>query len=403
MAVMGTRRRRALVAGAMGCALLTACAPPIELQTAEVPAASQTLITAEFLGRNEVDFRNALTLDAEQGRFTSVVVTDPQGEVIDGAVGAGGAIWEIPARSLKMATTYTVQATAVDRYGHETTTDSSFTTMTPANVNDFEFSLTDGSTYGVGMPVSVRFNKPVQDKAAVERQLQVSTSVPVEGSWSWIGQQTVSYRPKEYWPAGTQVTVTADLRGIETEPDLFVLDNKAMSFNIGSSLIAVVNAATHQMTVTQNGEVIKTLPITTGKPGWETRSGIKVIMSKQRHVVMDAATLGVDKDDPEYYRLDVDYALRVTSSGEFVHAAPWSVASQGNDNVSHGCVGLSTANAAWFYNTAKVGDIVQVINTGRPQNAGNGITVWNVSWPDWQAGSALAGTAPADASSEAAA
>jgi lipoprotein-anchoring transpeptidase ErfK/SrfK len=204
----------------------------------------------------------------------------------------------------------------------------------------------------------------------------------------------VTYRPKEYWPAGVKVNVAANLRGIETEPDLFVLDNKAVAFDIGSSFVAVVDAASHQMTVKRDGAVVQTIPITTGKPGWDTRSGIKVIMSKERQVVMDASTLGVDKEDPEYYRLDVDYALRLTSSGEFVHAAPWSVASQGRENVSHGCVGMSTNNAAWFYNNAKIGDVVQVVNTGRQQNAGNGITVWNVAWETWRAGSALAG-APA--------
>lgn len=385
------RKQIAVVGAVLGGALLSACAPPIELQTAEVPSASQAVIAASFLEQNEVDFRTPLTLDAQQGRFVSVTITDPEGQQVAGTAGAGGATWDVPARALKMGTTYKVQATAVDRYGNETTTDSSFTTMTPANVNDFQFSLKDGSTYGVGMPVSLRFNKPVKDKAAVERQLKLTTSVPVEGSWSWVGEQTVSYRPKEYWPANTKVTVAADLRGIETEPDLFVMDSKSMSFTIGNSLIAVVNAATHQMTVTQGGQVIRTIPITTGKPGWETRSGIKVIMSKERHVVMDASTLGVDKEDPEYYRLDVDYALRLTSSGEFVHAAPWSVASQGKDNVSHGCVGMSQSNAEWFFNTAKVGDVVQVTNTGRQQNAGNGITVWNVDWNTWKAGSALDG------------
>jgi lipoprotein-anchoring transpeptidase ErfK/SrfK len=143
------------------------------------------------------------------------------------------------------------------------------------------------------------------------------------------------------------------------------------------------------MTVKRGGEVVRTIPITTGKPGWATRSGIKVAMSKNRRVVMDASTLGVSRNDPEYYRLDVDYAVRITSSGEFVHAAPWSVEAQGVDNVSHGCVGMSTSNAAWFYDNVKVGDIVQVINTGRPQNSGNGITVWNTSWESWRAGSAL--------------
>ncbi len=376
--------------------LLSACAPSLEVRTAAVPDASQAILAAEFLGQTEVDFRSELVLRADQGRLTSVAITDPTGAPVPGELRNGGTEWHVPARALEMSTQYTVKAAAVDRYGSEVVSDSSFTTMTPSNVNGYSFSLSDGATYGVGMPVSVRFSKPVADKAAVESQLALTTSVPVEGSWSWTGGQTVSYRPKEYWPAGTKVSVAANLRGTETEPDLFVLEDKAMSFQIGSSVIAVADAATHQMTVRRDGAVVRTMPITTGKPGWETRSGIKVVMSKERHVIMDAATLGVSKNDPEYYRLDVDYALRITSSGEFVHAAPWSVGSQGVANVSHGCVGMSTANAAWFYENAKVGDVVQVINTGRSQNLGNGITVWNQSWDSWVAGSALA-AAPAAA------
>lgn len=374
---------------------LTGCSvppPTIELQTAEIPAASQAVLEADFLGATEVDFRSPLRIEAKQGRLTEVVVTDPAGSAVPGDLVDGATAWEIPARALAMGTAYQVRATAVDRYGTPTTTDSSFTTMLPENLNDFAFSLREGATYGVGMPISLRFDRPVRDKAAVERLLKVETSVPVEGSWSWVGEQTVSYRPREYWPAGTAVKVIAPLRGVETEPDLFVMESKELNVKIGSSLVSVVDAATHQMTVKRDGVAVRTIPITTGKPGWETRSGIKVIMSKERHVVMDAATLGVDKESPEYYRLDVEYALRLTSSGEFVHAAPWSVESHGRENVSHGCVGMSMANAAWFYENSKVGDVVSVINTGRPQNAGNGITVWNVPWERWKAGSALSGS-----------
>ena len=387
---MPLRRKRAIVAAAAAvCAVSTACSPSLEMTTASVPDASQAVVNGQFLGQQEVDFRSALVMQSEQGRLTSVAIVDPEGNSIPGELRNGGTEWHVPPRSLQMATDYTVTAAAVDRYGTATQTESAFTTMLPSNVNDYSFSLSEGGTYGVGMPLSVRFNKPVVDRAAVEQRLDLQTSVPVEGSWSWIGERTVTFRPKEYWPAGTQVSVQANLRGVETEPDLFVLEDKGMSFNIGSSFIAVVDAETHTMTVTRDGEVVRTMPITTGKEGWETRSGIKVIMSKVRNIVMDAGTLGVSEDDPEYYRLDVEYALRITTSGEFVHAAPWSVDSHGEENVSHGCVGMSMDNAAWYYSNAKVGDVVQVTNTGRRQNLGNGITVWNESWDSWLAGSAV--------------
>ncbi len=387
------RRNRLLIAGALTCALMTACAPQLSVQTAPVPADSQAVVNAAFLGRNDVDFRQELVLASQQGRLTAVTVTAPDGTQIAGSLGEGGTQWHIPPRSLEMETPYTVQTSLVDRYGKTTVETSSFTTMTPTDVLGYSFSVSNGSTYGVGMPISVNFNRPVVDKAAVEGKLAVSTSVPVEGRWSWQGDRTVTFRPKEYWPGGTSVSVAANLRGVESQPDVFALENKSTAVNIGSSFIAVADAATHQMTVSRDGEVVRTMPITTGKPGWETRSGVKVVMSKDGTVIMDASTLGVDKNSADYYRLKVNYAVRLTSSGEFVHAAPWSVASQGSANVSHGCVGMSDANAAWFFQNTKVGDIVQVTNTGRRQNLGNGITVWNESWDQWVADSALGGAA----------
>lgn len=384
------RGRTRLIGATLAAGLaLTACAPSLNVYTAVTPTASQAEIVGGFLNQTDVEFRKPLVLSAEQGRLTSVKVTDPDGNELPGKHINGGTQWRIPAGSLDLATKYEVKAEAIDRHGIPVSQQSSFTTIVPKNVLAYDFSLRDGSSYGVGMPVSVSFDKPVVDRAAVEERLEVTTSTPVEGRWSWKGDRYVTFRPKEYWPAGTQVKVSANMRGVEPEPGVFGMENRSMNFSIGSALIAYVDASTHTMSVYRNGQLIRTMPITTGKEGWETRSGIKVIMSKERHLVMDAATLGVAEDDPEYYRLDVDYAMRVTNSGEFVHAAPWSVDSQGRDNVSHGCVGMSIPNAAWYYNNSQIGDVVQVVNTGRYQDLGNGITVWNESWDRWVAGSAL--------------
>ncbi len=125
------------------------------------------------------------------------------------------------------------------------------------------------------------------------------------------------------------MSVAANLRGVEPQPDLFALENRSTAVTIGNSFIAVADAATHQMTVSRDGEVVRTMPITTGKPGWETRSGVKVVMSKDGTVIMDASTLGVDKDSTDYYRLKVEYAVRLDEFRGFVHAAPWSVGDQG--------------------------------------------------------------------------
>jgi lipoprotein-anchoring transpeptidase ErfK/SrfK len=193
----------------------------------------------------------------------------------------------------------------------------------------------------------------------------------------------VVFRPKKYWPANTTVEVFMPLKGVKMGPGAYGESNSDVSYRTGNAMVSIYDANKHTLTVKKNGKVVRTFPATSGKSGFETRSGVKVISEKLDFVVMDAATGGTPEGDPEYYRLDVNWAMRVTNSGEFVHAAPWSVGSQGYANVSHGCVGLSTDNAYWLYQNSRVGDIIDVRNTGRVQDLGNGITEWNVAWKDW--------------------
>ena len=387
-------RRRAVIAAGMSLGLaLTACAPALEVQTAPTPSQSLVTIDAPVLGQEGVDFGEPLVLTAEGGRLAAVEVTDPAGNPINGGLVEGGTKWLAAEGALNFETTYQVRATAVDRYGTPATAEGQFTTLAPKETLDYTVYPKDGASFGVGMPITVRFNNPVTDKAAVEERLIVNTEPAVEGSWHWNGDKEVVFRPREYWPGNTAINVALNLRGVESSEDVYGIADTSLSYTTGSAMISVVDARTYQMTVRRDGQVIRTLPITTGKPGWETRSGIKVIMSKERNVLMDAATLGVSEDDEEYYRLDVPYAMRVTNSGEFVHAAPWSEGSQGVANVSHGCIGLSMSNAEWFFNNTRIGDVVEVVGTGRSQDLGNGITVWNESWEQWIAGSALNGAA----------
>jgi lipoprotein-anchoring transpeptidase ErfK/SrfK len=199
----------------------------------------------------------------------------------------------------------------------------------------------------------------------------------------------VRWRPKTYWRPGTDVMARSKLEGVNLGGGVWGDDDDLTRFTVGAATISTVDIGKHTMTVEQGGEVIRKIPVTTGKAGWDTRVGTKVIISKQREVVMDAATLDVDESDPEYYRLDVEYAMRLTWSGEYVHAAPWSVDSQGDDNVSHGCTGMSMADAAWFYNLSKPGDVITYVNGSRQPEPWNGYTDWNLSWDQWQKGSAL--------------
>jgi len=200
----------------------------------------------------------------------------------------------------------------------------------------------------------------------------------------------VHWRPVTYWKPGTDVTVKADINSVPAGNGVYGQVSRSTTFHVGDSVISKVNVQTHRMKVFVNGKLMRTIPVSAGKPGFITRSGIKVIVEKFRHKRMDAATTGISQDSPEYYNLsNVEYAMRVTYSGEFIHAAPWSVGSQGSANVSHGCVGMSTENAAWLYSISKRGDVVDVTGSDRHMTLDNGYGDWNDTFAQYRQGSAL--------------
>lgn len=248
----------------------------------------------------------------------------------------------------------------------------------------------DGATVGVGMPVAVYFTEPVHDRAAVERKLSARSSRRVQGSWYWLSNTQVHYRPRTFWPAHSSVTVDLRLAGVDAGGGTWGGPSRRINFRTGAAMVSTVDVDARSMTVRRDDVVLRRFPITAGKPGFITRNGIKVISEKHRIKIMNARTIGIRPGDKDYYRLRVPYALRVTNSGEFVHAAPWSVGSQGRDNVSHGCVGMGPANARWLYRLTLVGDVVKVIGSPRYLEPGNGWTDWNVDWETWRKGSALA-------------
>jgi lipoprotein-anchoring transpeptidase ErfK/SrfK len=238
--------------------------------------------------------------------------------------------------------------------------------------------------------VVVSFDIPVTDKASIERHLSVDTAPVQKGSWHWISDTEVHWRPKTYWKPGTDVTVNADINGVDAGDGIYGQEDRETSFTVGDSVIMEIDVNAHTMKVSRNGQVLRTLPISAGKPGFTTRSGVKVIVEKFRTKTMDAATTGISEDDPEYYNIEnVEYAQRVTYSGEFLHAAPWSVGSQGSANVSHGCVGMSTEDAAWLYSLTKRGDVVDVTGSDRSMELSNGFGDWNLSFAQYREGSAL--------------
>lgn len=206
-----------------------------------------------------------------------------------------------------------------------------------------------GDVVGVGMPVTVTFGQPVADRGRAERTIEFSspkmTKAPA-GTFAWLADNKVQFTPSTYWPAHSTITVS--------------VGGAKQSFGTGAATLGVASISGHTFTVSIDGQVVKTMPASMGKPKHPTPVGSFTAMSKESPVVMDSRTIGIPLNDPEGYKLTVYYAVRVTSGGVYVHAAPWSVAQQGNSNVSHGCINLSTDNASWYYNQVNIGDPIVV-------------------------------------------
>jgi lipoprotein-anchoring transpeptidase ErfK/SrfK len=348
------------------------------------PAASPSVVTITPSSGTSVRLDQAVVVQAVHGPLTSVQAVADTGAVLTGEKDAAGSTWTSTGGLLPGAT-YTVTAVAADGTGTTMTQTASFTTLKPKSTASLYLIPDDGWTVGVGMPVVAHFSRTVKNQAAAEKALVVTSVPAVEGAWHWVNDQEVQWRPKAYWPSGTKVSVRASVPNVELSPGVWGKRTVTSQFQVGSAMISTVDVAAHTLTVRRDGAVIKTIPVTTGRTGYLTRDGIKVIMSRESQVRMDAATTGTDPKDPNYYNILVHWAMRLTYSGEFLHAAPWSVASQGRANVSHGCTGMSDANAKWMFDNSKVGDVVVYLHSARPLEPGNGYTAWNLSYQQWAA------------------
>ncbi|MEU3775215.1 Ig-like domain-containing protein [Streptomyces sp. NPDC032472] len=385
---------------ALGCTALvaslgagaTACGGRDNPLSARPYDAGQQIAFNQASGRRPVDPDKPLEITAKagSGRITDVTAVDTQGRRLAGELTAKGDRWHSTA-PMAAGQHYTVQVSTENERGAPGLRTLAFDTSPAKKVLAVELGPATGK-YGVGQPITAALSEPVKDKAAravVERGLVVDTPPGVEGSWYWVDDKHVHFRPKEYWPAHSTVSVRSNLEGVRISDHLHGAGSKPVKLEIGDRVEVTTDAAAHSLTFRRNGEVINTIPVTTGKPGFSTRNGVKVVLGKQYFVRMRGDTVGIGGS--EYYDLPVYYATRVTWSGEYVHAAPWSVDSQGYENVSHGCTGMSTGNAAWFYENITEGDVVKVINSiGADMDVfGNGFGEWNMDWKHWREGSAL--------------
>lgn len=361
--------------------------------TEDVAAPAAKLSTNVSKGAKDVTVDTPVTVKVTDGTIDDVVFKMARHKnAIDGTLNSAKTTWTA-GELLEPGTDYVVEATAENADGKTAKTRTTFTTEALTLDQQTYASVTplENEVVGVGMPVIVQFDIPVKDKAAFEKRMTVTSKPAMAGSWNWLSDTEVHWRPKTYWKSGTKVHVDVDVNGVKAGNGIYGQMSRDIDFKIGQSVIMKADLGTDQMKVMVNGTLARTIPITGGKPGFETRSGTKLIIEKFAEKRMDAATVGINPGDPEYYDIpDVQYAQRVTFSGEFLHAAPWSTYAQGSYNVSHGCVGMSTDNGAWLFNLTHRGDPVEVTGTQRGLEQGNGWTDWDISFKDWKKGSALA-------------
>ena len=401
---MGRQQARGIAAVFMAAslALLAGCQGSSSSGAAEGTGTPQSSATPAQLslsladGAVDVSPTTPLEVGVTGGDLGDVTVTDGAGTAVPGSVGPAPedpatTLWT-PEQPLGYGTSYTVTATAANADDDETTSTSTFTTVTPATLSTPGIGPLDGTTVGVGMPIRVYFDEPVADEAAVESHLRVTSSTPTDGVWNWVSDSEVHFRPSTYWPADTEVTLDAQLYGVDFGDGVWGEKDRSVSFSIGAEHVSVADAGTHTLTVHDGDQVVQTYPMSAGSAANPTHNGAHVVLEKFDTITMDSSTFGLAVDAPGGYRAEgVRYATRISNNGEFVHGAPWSAASQGSANVSHGCINLTDERAHWFYDFSIPGDVVEVVgsNGGTLGPADGDIYDWAISWEDWKAGSAL--------------
>lgn len=360
------------------------------------PPLPAAVLHVAHLRHGQLHYSKRLQLHVANGALSSVKIRQPGEGLVAGQFNKTRTRWHsamplVPSLHLRGEISYVNLAHhTVNRTIHIRTPDAK------AHVNAL-LSPGGGETVGVGSPIVVTFDRaiPTSKRAAVEAGLSVISKPAVVGAWHWMSDQEVHWRPPSYWKPGTKVEIVSNLQGVNFGGGIWgAAGRHHTSFKIGDSHISEVDVAMHEMRVYENGSLIKTFPVSTGRDSLPTMDGVHIAIEKSPVVQMDSATVGVPKGSPDYYNETVYWDVRISDGGEFVHAAPWSVAQQGHINVSHGCVNLSTANADWFFHWALRGDIVDVYDGTRPPSATDpGTADWNMSWKQWLAG----GSAPSAA------
>ena len=348
-------------------------------------AASITVSPAS--GTTGVALNAPIKVSTAAGTLASVrVVNAASGTPVAGALAATRLAWR-SVTPLQPTATYHVDATVVRSDGLMAQRASTFTTLTPTYLIGATAYPTDGMTVGVGQPIVINFDHYVRTaagQAAALSHITLSMSKPVPGGWHWFSLDELHFRPRTYWPPGEKVTVTANLDGWNAGLGRWGHGQLTETFSVGNARISVANLATDEMTVTLNGATVASYPISGGRQQYPTMNGTHIVLDRESVVHMVSSTVGIPVNSANGYDEYVYDDVHISDSGEYVHAAPWSVSSQGVTNVSHGCINVSPANAQSFFNFSRVGDVVQVIGGPRPPaNGDHGVMDWSTPWSQW--------------------
>ncbi|MEW2545519.1 Ig-like domain-containing protein [Streptomyces sp. NPDC047002] len=388
----------ALLAGTAGC--VGGPADTAGKDGAPLAASADSLRVTPRDGAKGVHRGDRISVTVPEGRLERVAVRQIEAaDPVDlpGRVSGDGRTWTpLPGAHPALAAKYGVDAVTVDDEGRRAARHTTFTTEVPAHRFIGYFTPENRATVGTGMIVSIDFNRPVRDRAAVQRAIAVTARPAVEVAGHWFGDRRLDFRPEHYWRPGTKVTVAMGLRDVQAAPGVYGIQHKTVGFTVGRSQVSTVDAAAHTMRVRgDGGRLLATLPVTAGAPDRTTYNG-KMVVSEMYDVTrMNGSTVGFGG---EYDIKDVPHALRLTTSGTFLHGNYWAPAETfGSRNTSHGCVGLrdvkggsSSTPAGWFFDRTLIGDVVEVVNSDdRIVAPDNGLGGWNLDWPSWKQGSAV--------------
>ncbi|MFG1944698.1 Ig-like domain-containing protein [Nonomuraea sp. NPDC048826] len=372
--------------------LLAACSASSAAEEDRQAAPDATVAIQPADRSANVPTDQTVVVAAQDGTLKSVTVRSADG-ALPGVLSGDKTRWRSTATA-RPGTTYTISSVAANADGKQTEKTSTFSTVKAAKSFDIQSITpsknTTGVTVGVGMPIMIAFDQPITDRVSVERNLLVRTSKPVEGAWHWFDDQHIDFRPRQYWPAHTDVRVEANLAGVHGGKGMFGKRDLALDFRVGRSQITKGSVNEHVLIVRRNGRKVREMPMSAGRGGvmkYHTTSGIHLAMSREPVTIMTSPGIGPGQSG--YYRMTVYNTVRISNSGEYVHSAPWSVGSQGHANVSHGCVNVSPDNASWFIKNTLIGDPIIITGSPRPLEPTNGWGHWQETWKQWLQWSSL--------------